>query len=161
MSKPIDSEDLALVVEAHPASNDVKEPIEEKEPSVVASVPLPADGREIATEEEEHTLRRVSDKVPWTAYTIAFVELCERFSYYGTTAVCMFFPILEGFLPDEESNNPSCQFHSAASPSGQQHWCWFLGAVWSSEHGPTRIHWPDHLYANKDNHFLAFTLTML
>lgn len=37
-----------------------------------------------------HTLRRVSGQVPWTAYTIAFVELCERFSYYGTTAVCMF-----------------------------------------------------------------------
>jgi len=32
-------------------------------------------------------LRRVSGKIPWTAYTIAFVELCERFSYYGTTTV--------------------------------------------------------------------------
>lgn len=47
------------------------------------------DGREYPTEEEERTLRRVSDQVPWTAYTIAFVELCERFSYYGTIAVCM------------------------------------------------------------------------
>jgi POT family proton-dependent oligopeptide transporter len=28
--------------------------------------------------------------VHWTAYTVAFVELCERFSYYGTTAVCMY-----------------------------------------------------------------------
>jgi POT family proton-dependent oligopeptide transporter len=36
------------------------------------------------------TLRRVSGKIPWTAYTIALVEMCERFSYYGTTAVCMF-----------------------------------------------------------------------
>lgn len=45
--------------------------------------------REHPTEEEIRTLRRVSDKIPWTAYTIAFVELCERFSYYGTTAVCM------------------------------------------------------------------------
>ena len=33
-------------------------------------------------------LRRVAGKIPWTAYTIAFVELCERFSYYGTTVVC-------------------------------------------------------------------------
>lgn len=41
------------------------------------------------TEEELRTLRRVSDKIPWTAFTVAFVELCERFSYYGTTAVCM------------------------------------------------------------------------
>lgn len=41
------------------------------------------------TEEELATLRRVSGKIPWLAYTVAFVELCERFSYYGTTAVCM------------------------------------------------------------------------
>ncbi|KAK4121447.1 PTR2-domain-containing protein [Parathielavia appendiculata] len=41
----------------------------------------------IPTEEELHTLRRVPDKIPWAIYTIAFIELCERFSYYGTTAV--------------------------------------------------------------------------
>ena len=40
------------------------------------------------TDEELHTLRRVSGKVPWTAYTVAFVELVERFSFYGTTVVC-------------------------------------------------------------------------
>ena len=40
------------------------------------------------TEEEFHTLRRVADKIPWKVYTLAFVELCERFSYYGTTVVC-------------------------------------------------------------------------
>lgn len=43
---------------------------------------------EVPTEEEFHTLRRVSDKVPWRVYTIALVELCERFSFYGTTVVC-------------------------------------------------------------------------
>ena len=37
------------------------------------------------TEEEMQTLRRISGKIPWTAWTIAFVELCERFSWYGTT----------------------------------------------------------------------------
>jgi hypothetical protein len=41
------------------------------------------------TEEDLRTLRRVSGKIPWTAFTVAFVELCERFSYYGTTVVCM------------------------------------------------------------------------
>jgi len=41
----------------------------------------------IPTEQELHTLRRVSDKIPANIYTIAFIELCERFSYYGTTAV--------------------------------------------------------------------------
>ncbi|CAG8084446.1 unnamed protein product [Penicillium salamii] len=39
------------------------------------------------TTDELANLRRVSGKIPWSAYTIAFVELCERFSYYGTTAV--------------------------------------------------------------------------
>lgn len=41
------------------------------------------------TEEDLRTLFRVSGKIPWTTYTIAFVELCERFSYYGTTVICM------------------------------------------------------------------------
>ncbi|KAF2797851.1 MFS peptide transporter-like protein Ptr2 [Melanomma pulvis-pyrius CBS 109.77] len=35
------------------------------------------------TEEDLRTLKRVSGKIPWSAYTIAFVELCERFGYYG------------------------------------------------------------------------------
>ncbi|KAN0076314.1 hypothetical protein V8E54_006456 [Elaphomyces granulatus] len=39
------------------------------------------------TNEELQTLRRISGKIPWTAFTVAFVELCERFSYYGTVAV--------------------------------------------------------------------------
>lgn len=39
------------------------------------------------TEEEQHTLRRISAKIPWSVYTIAFIELCERFSYYGCTVV--------------------------------------------------------------------------
>ncbi|CAK4025003.1 peptide transporter PTR2-A [Lecanosticta acicola] len=39
------------------------------------------------TMEEMKTLRRVSGKIPWQAYTVTFVEFCERFSYYGTTAV--------------------------------------------------------------------------
>lgn len=47
---------------------------------------LTADGEE-PTMEEMKTLRRVSGKIPWTAWTITFVEFCERFSYYGTTAV--------------------------------------------------------------------------
>ncbi|KAG9234747.1 putative peptide transporter ptr2 [Amylocarpus encephaloides] len=51
------------------------------------------------TEEEFHTLRRVPDKIPWDIYTIAFIELCERFSYYGTTVVFTNFiqqPLPEG-----------------------------------------------------------------
>lgn len=40
--------------------------------------------------EGEHPLRRVSAPIPWAVYTVAFVELCERFSYYGTQVVCKF-----------------------------------------------------------------------
>ncbi|KAK4574448.1 hypothetical protein LTR86_001289 [Recurvomyces mirabilis] len=41
----------------------------------------------IPTEEDLATLRRVPAKLPWIAFTVAFVELAERFAYYGTTAV--------------------------------------------------------------------------
>lgn len=39
------------------------------------------------TMEEMKTLRRVSGPISWQTMTITFVEFCERFSYYGTTAV--------------------------------------------------------------------------
>jgi POT family proton-dependent oligopeptide transporter len=39
------------------------------------------------TEEQMRTLRRVSGKIKWSMWTIAFVELCERFSYYGSTVL--------------------------------------------------------------------------
>jgi hypothetical protein len=42
---------------------------------------------DLPTDEERHSLRRVSDKIPIKAYTIGFVELVERLSFYGTTAV--------------------------------------------------------------------------
>lgn len=35
------------------------------------------------TEEERATLRIVSDKIPWAAFLVAVIELCERFTYYG------------------------------------------------------------------------------
>lgn len=44
-------------------------------------------GDEFPTEEERHTLRRIPDRVPWGTYLIAYVELAERFSYYGCTVV--------------------------------------------------------------------------
>lgn len=39
------------------------------------------------SEEDLHTLRRVADYIPPQLFTIAFIELCERFSYYGTVIV--------------------------------------------------------------------------
>jgi hypothetical protein len=54
-------------------------------------------GENYPTPEEldgESRLRRISAPIPWAVYTVAFVELCERFSYYGTQVVCMFIPYL-------------------------------------------------------------------
>ncbi|KAI0468242.1 POT family protein [Xylaria cf. heliscus] len=51
------------------------------------------------TEEERKTLRKVYDTVPWTAWTLCFVELAERASYYGSKAVFnnyLQFPLPEG-----------------------------------------------------------------
>ncbi len=39
------------------------------------------------TKEELKMLRRVSGSINWQMMTITFIEFCERFSYYGTTAV--------------------------------------------------------------------------
>lgn len=39
------------------------------------------------TEEELFSLRRVSGPIMWSMWTIAFVELCERFSYYGSSVL--------------------------------------------------------------------------
>lgn len=49
------------------------------------------EGDEWPTEEDLATLRKVPDKISWAAYTIAFIELCERFSYYGTQVICRSF----------------------------------------------------------------------
>lgn len=55
-------------------------------------------GLEFPTEEERLTLRRVSDAIPWNAYLIAFVELAERFSFYGCSVV--FTNFIQQPLPD-------------------------------------------------------------
>ena len=40
---------------------------------------------EQASEAEKATMRTISDKLPWSAFLVAFVELCERFTYNGLT----------------------------------------------------------------------------
>lgn len=35
------------------------------------------------TDEEKRTLRKVADKLPWSAFLVCVIELCERFTYYG------------------------------------------------------------------------------
>lgn len=48
-------------------------------------VDLLDDDLEKPTDEEMQTLRRVSGKIKWAAFTVAICELSERFSYYGSS----------------------------------------------------------------------------
>lgn len=76
------------------------------------SVSAPAysdDGDDVPTEEDLRTLRRVSGKIKWSMWTIAFVELCERFSYYGSSVLYTNF--VAHPLPDGSN--------TGASPDGQ------------------------------------------
>jgi POT family proton-dependent oligopeptide transporter len=80
------------------ATTDVKTSLEiTKGATVFDPVPLDASVQDdnanllgpFPTEEEWATLPRVAGSIPWQAWTVAVVEFVERFSYYGTSAVCM------------------------------------------------------------------------
>jgi POT family proton-dependent oligopeptide transporter len=76
------------------------------------------------TEDELKTLRRVSGKIPWTAFTIAFVELCERFGYYGcqvlyTNFVQQPLPIIDG-VPSRTGSDPREEGQPGALDMGQR-----------------------------------------
>ena len=92
-SDPIDvAEEAKSRAISHDVAISEKHP--EIEPAPVQSVSSAHDDDDALhkiypNEEDLRTLRRVAGKIPWTTFTVAFVELCERFSYYGTTAVCM------------------------------------------------------------------------
>lgn len=62
------------------------------------------------TEEELSTLRRVSGPIMWSMWTIAFVELCERFSYYGSSV------LYTNFV-----NNPLPNGSNTGAPVGTSH----------------------------------------
>lgn len=65
--------------------------LDQKGPSVTTYSDDLEPGMRHPTEDElhgPHALRRIAAPVPWAVYTVAFVELCERFSYYGTQVVC-------------------------------------------------------------------------
>lgn len=83
--------DLAgAVMEAHRPSVSVQKAGEAipgtRETNYPGSLDSGSTGAEPTTEELK-SLRRISGKIGWQAFTITFVEFCERFSYYGTTAV--------------------------------------------------------------------------
>ncbi|KAF2421251.1 PTR2-domain-containing protein [Tothia fuscella] len=73
------------------------------------------------SDEDLHTLRRVKGKIPWTAYTITFIEFCERFSYYGTIVVWTNY--IQQPLPHNSNtgaNHGSPDFRSGAFGLGQK-----------------------------------------
>lgn len=80
-------------VRSEPVKSDVHAPVDNEK---ISSESLSANdssalrgpnGEEYPTAEELNTLERVKGPITWIIYTIAFIELCERFAYYGTTAV--------------------------------------------------------------------------
>jgi proton-dependent oligopeptide transporter, POT family len=73
---------------------------------------------EKVTEEDLANLRRVSGPIPWAAFTVAFVELCERFSYYGTTIV--FTNFIQQPLPEGSSTGAGFSGQSGALGMGQR-----------------------------------------
>lgn len=73
-------------------NNDEVDPHRPEKSLVSASYAMQI-GDEDPTEDElsgPNALRRVSAPIPWAVYTVAWVELCERFSYYGTQVLCTF-----------------------------------------------------------------------
>jgi POT family proton-dependent oligopeptide transporter len=70
------------------------------------------------TKEELNTLRRVPGRLPWTAQTIAFVEMCERLSFCGTIAV--FVNFIQQPLPKGSVTGAGFHGQSGALGMGQR-----------------------------------------
>jgi hypothetical protein len=87
-------------------------------------------GDEWPTEEDLVTLRKVPDRIPWASYTVAFVELCERFSYYGSTVICMSLLSSISYELLSSNINRSPEFHPKTS-SQKLHY-WSCRSPWSS-----------------------------
>ncbi|KAJ5376759.1 hypothetical protein N7509_013645 [Penicillium cosmopolitanum] len=61
-------------------------------------------------------LRRVSAPIPWAVYAVAFVELCERFSYYGTQILYSNF--VNHALPLAPPHGPAGSNHKTGAGGG-------------------------------------------
>lgn len=90
----------------------------------------------VPTEEEVATLRKVADRLPWSAWSVALVELGERFTYYGITGP------FQNYMqnPRSDTLRPGAiglgQQHASALSYFFQFWCYvtpILGAVISDK----------------------------
>ena len=69
------------------------------EPTRTDSGSLTPDG-DHPTEDELHTLRKVADSLPLSAWFVGVVELCERFAYYGLSVSWMWLENCQGYHTD-------------------------------------------------------------
>ncbi|EAW20888.1 peptide MFS transporter [Aspergillus fischeri NRRL 181] len=61
--------------------------LNEKDPYAVEKAPLDTPDGEEPTAEEAKNLRHVAENLPVSAWLVAIVELCERFTYYGMSGL--------------------------------------------------------------------------
>ena len=96
MSITVDKVPALVLQDTSAGLNEKDIPYDNHELSSVDSSGLAAGG---VTDDEYQTLRRVAGPLSLSIFSVAFVELCERFSYYGSIAVLVNFvqqPLPEG-----------------------------------------------------------------
>ncbi|KAJ3575012.1 hypothetical protein NP233_g1374 [Leucocoprinus birnbaumii] len=115
------TDDAAVVAVVHSDKLDEKasQSHESYAPDIVDAPADAHEGLTFPTEEERITLRRVADSLPWNAYLIAFVELAERFSFYGSQVVFTNF-IQQGLPPGSHTGAGGPHGQSGALGLGQQ-----------------------------------------
>lgn len=81
------------------------------------------DGEE-PNDEENRTLRHVAENLPLSAWLVAFVELCERFTYYGMSG--MFQNYVQRPLDGSEGRGALGMGHQGATglTTFFQFWCY-------------------------------------
>ncbi|KAI9799419.1 MAG: hypothetical protein M1825_004519 [Sarcosagium campestre] len=120
-----------------PDDEDTLEPHDAARKSYSSSSGLLSQDGEEPTTEELAVLPRVADSLPWSAYLVALIELCERFAYYG----------LNGPFQNYIQNPPDSSKVKGGIGLGQvgatsltnffQFWCYLtplLGAVISDQY---------------------------
>jgi proton-dependent oligopeptide transporter, POT family len=139
--------DPSLLIPGNPMDPEHRRASASELPAVVEGKPTLRpeiiDADNMPTEEDLATLPRVADHINWRIYTIAFVELCERFSYYGTQILFQNFvqrnlltPTGAALDPNGDSNNnPGALGQGQRTATGLgtffSFWCYFtplLGA---------------------------------
>ncbi|EKG19705.1 Oligopeptide transporter [Macrophomina phaseolina MS6] len=94
--------------------------------------PFETEDGEEPTDDEKHALRHVGEKLPVSAFLVAFVELCERFTYYGISG--LFQNYVQRPLDGSEGRGALGMGHQGATglTTFFQFWCYvtpILGAV--------------------------------